>query len=233
MKRICLILLLAFIYQWTAAQNTTTCLVLLDSIKGTYEGECKNGKANGNGKSVGTDTYDGEFRNGLPEGKGKYTWKNGDYYYGDWKKGLKDGKGQLHRTVDGKESLITGYWKKDNYKGEYENPYVIQNVTSEIGRVQVSKLSDKERSVTITVENLVGGGSLSSNSFQTSTTMTAYQVTRGSFVSKSTNALTNKEITTFKGIIFPFRATFNFGNSMIEIEFFEEGAWDVTVPINK
>lgn len=232
MKQLLFLLVLSVSINNASAQNSE-CSVLLDSLKGTYTGECKSGKANGTGKAVGIHTYDGEFKNGLPEGKGKYTWGNGNYYYGSWKKGQKDGKGELHRFEDGKETLVTGYWKKDNYKGEYENPYVITNVTSEIGRVQVSKMSSNESSIMVTVESLVSNQSLSSSSFQTGTVMTAHQVTRGSYMSKSSNALTNKEVSTFRGVVFPFRCIFTFGTSVIEIEFFEKGAWDVVVPINK
>lgn len=232
MKQLLFLFILSASVCQVSAQNTE-CSVLLDSLKGTYTGDCKNGKANGIGKAVGINTYDGEFKNGLPEGQGKYTWSNGDYYYGGWKKGLKDGKGQLHRFEGGNETLITGYWKKGNYRGEYENPYVITNVTSEVGRVQVSKMSDDEASVSVTVENLNNSSTLGRSSFQTTTTMTAHQVIRGQYVSKSSSVLTNKEVTVFRGVIFPFRCTFNFGNSMVEIEFFEKGAWDVNVPINK
>ena len=63
--------------------------------------------------------------------------------------------------------------------------------------------------------------------------MTSFQITRGQFMSKSTNTLTNKDITVFRGVMFPFRGTFNFGNSIFEIEIFEEGSWDIMVPINK
>ena len=232
MKQFLFMFLCTISVNYVFAQDAD-CKVLADSLKGTYTGECKNGKANGAGKAVGIHSYDGEFKSGLPEGKGKYTWTNGDFYYGSWKKGLKDGKGELHRFENGKESLITGYWKKDNYRGEYENPYVIANVTSEIGRVQVSKMSENEASVSVTVESLISNQSASSSPFQTGTVMTAHQVTRGSYMSKSSSALTNKEVTIFRGIVFPFRCTFNFGASMIEIEFFEKGAWDVIVPINK
>jgi hypothetical protein len=94
-------------------------------------------------------------------------------------------------------------------------------------------MNKEEATLTITVESLATSSSFNTNQFQTSTVMTAHQVVRGSYVSKANNALTNKEITTFKGIIFPFRCSFNFGSSMIEIEFFEKGACDVVVPINK
>ena len=230
MKQFLLILFCVISGNYLYAQDAD-CKVLLDSLKGTYTGECKNGKANGTGKAVGINTYDGEFKNGLPEGKGKYTWSNGEYYYGSWKKGQKDGKGELHHFENGTEKLTTGYWKKDNYRGEFENPYVITNVTSEVGRVQVEKMSDNEASIIVTVENLATNSSFSSAG--QAATMTSHQVTRGQYVSKSANALTNKEVTTFRGVIFPFRCIFNFGNSIVEIEFFEKGAWNVTVPINK
>ena len=94
-------------------------------------------------------------------------------------------------------------------------------------------MSDNEASVSVTFESLSNSSGLSRSTFQTSTIMTAHQVTRGQYVSKSSNALTNKEVTTFRGVIFPFRCTFNFGSSIVEIEFFDKGAWDVIVPINK
>jgi hypothetical protein len=232
MKKLPALLLFVFSFTHVHAQDAA-CKVLPDSLQGNYTGECKNGKANGNGKAVGIHTYEGDFKNGLPEGKGKYTWSNGDYYYGGWKKGLKEGKGELHRWENGKEKLVTGYWKKGNYRGEYENPYVISNVTTDIGRVQVEKITDNEFSVSVTVESLNNSSSLSRSALQATTVMTSHQVIRGQYVSKSSNALTNKEITVFRGVIFPFRCTFNFGNSIVEIEFFEQGAWDVLVPINK
>jgi hypothetical protein len=228
MKQFLLVLLCVISVNLSQAQNEE-CKVLLDSLKGTYTGDCKNGKADGTGKAVGVHTYDGQFKNGLPEGNGKYTWPSGDYYYGGWKKGLKDGKGELHTFEDGVERRTTGYWKKGNYRGEYENPYVIANFTSDIGRVQVEKLNDKETTVTINIESRVNN-----QSYQGSTLMTGHTVTRGQYVSKSSNNLNNnKEVVTFRGVIFPFRCTFNFGNSLVEIEFFEKGNWDVTVPIGK
>lgn len=232
MKQIILMCTLSLSSYYLMAQ-TSTCGVMLDSLKGTYEGDCNGGKANGHGKAVGADSYEGNFKNGYPDGMGKYTWKNGNYYNGNWKKGVKEGQGVMHVMVNNKDSVVTGFWKKDVYKGEYENPYIIRNTTSEIGRVSVTKIGGKERSVTITVENLQTTGTLTSGSFQASTTMTGEQITRGSYVSKSNTTLTNKDITTFRGVVFPFRGVFNFGNSIFEIEIFEEGVWDISVPINK
>lgn len=226
-------LLLGIVTMNAVIAQEPDCKVLLDSLKGTYTGGCKKGKADGEGKAVGINTYEGEFKNGLPEGKGKYTWSNGDYYYGSWKKGMKEGKGQLHQFSDGKENLVEGYWKKDQYRGEYENPFVITNVTTDIGRTQVTKMNENDNSISITVESLVTNTSLYSSTYQTSVVMTAHQITRGTYISKSNNALTNKEITIFRGVVFPFKCMFNFGQSMIEIEFFDKGAWDVIVPIRK
>jgi len=232
MKRIILPLALVIFCNSITAQKND-CTVLLDSLKGSYEGDCSNGKANGTGKAKGADSYEGDFKSGFPDGQGKYTWKNGNYYTGAWKKGMKEGKGELHFRVNNRDTVTIGYWKKDVYKGEYESPYIIRNVTSEIGRVQITKIDGRTNNVTITVENLVGGGSIYSSPAQTTTTMTSFDITRGQYLSKSQNTLTNKDVNTFKGVIFPFRGTYNFGGAMIDIEIFEPGNWDITVPINK
>lgn len=232
MKHLLILLIIFISSQITIAQDAT-CKVLIEAIKGTYEGGCIKGKAEGLGKSIGTDTYEGSFKAGYPEGQGKYTWKNGDYYVGNWKKGIKEGKGEFHTKLDKSDSALVGYWKKDVYRGIYEFPYIIYNSTSEIGRVQISKISEKDKTLTITVQNLLDGSGFGAASSKATTTMTGHQITRGWYISTSQATLNNKDITYFRGIAFPFRGTFNFGNSMIDIEFFEEGAWDVYVPINK
>src|SRR5664279_1389178 len=71
------------------------CEVNIDSLKGQYSGDCKKGKAEGQGTATGIDSYTGSFKNGYPEGQGKYTWKNGNWYEGEWKKGLYEGQGTL------------------------------------------------------------------------------------------------------------------------------------------
>lgn len=214
------------------AQNSN-CTVLPDSLKGTYQGGCNKDKANGFGKAVGTDSYEGNFKNGFPDGAGKYTWKNGDYYDGNWKKGFKEGRGELHLHLNGTDSLITGYWKRGVYKGKYENAYIIHNTTTDIGRVQVSNMGGKQMSITVSVKNLVSNFSLYSNSLKTTTTMTAVMITTGSYMTKTVNTLTDTQITNFQDVIFPFRAYFYFGNSSVEIELLEPGAWVIEVPINK
>lgn len=226
--------------------QSTNCEVLMESIKGTYTGECSGNKANGEGKSTGTDSYDGTFKNGLPNGTGKYTWQNGDYYTGEWRKGMKEGKGELHRTVNGKEAVVTGFWKKDVYKGKYLKPYLIHDVTSDIGRVEINRIKDSGTTITIEVQSLSGGQNVAVATTEkagnntgtvirgttTNISMTEVRVKGGRYDSKATNKLSNSEITILKNVMFPFRASFVFGsNSTVDIEFFEEGEYTVSVPV--
>ena len=77
MKQTLFVLFLVISMNSVSAQNSD-CKVLLDSLKGTYEGECSNGKASGKGKAVGVATYDGDFKNGLPDGLTRYYYLNGE-----------------------------------------------------------------------------------------------------------------------------------------------------------
>lgn len=233
MKKLLLLSFLSVIIVAARSQNTD-CKVTSDSLKGAYTGDCKNGKAEGKGVATGTDTYDGDFKNGLPEGLGKYTWKNGNYYYGGWKKGLREGKGELHDFGNGTEKLVTGYWKKDKYIGFYENPYKILSSTTDIGRVEMRSMSKKGRSISVTVKGLSDNmGNSINNSSVNITVLTDFQIHRGSYISKSNTKLTNSDVTVFRDVVFPFMATFNFGNSILQIEIYEEGEWDINVPLLK
>jgi hypothetical protein len=233
MKHLILALFLSVSVNYLFAQEGN-CKVLPDSLKGTYTGACQDGKANGQGKATGADTYEGWFVNGYPEGKGMYTWKDGHYFVGEFKKGKLDGKGDMYyESSKGEDSVITGYWERGKYKGMYEKPYILYNNTTDINRVRVSKIGNKDRNISITVTNLRSGFSLTENSTTTMTVMTSYSISQGIFLNKTVNTLTNSQITAFKDVTFPFRATFYFGNSSLDIEFLEPGNWSVEVPINK
>ena len=98
----------------------------MESIAGTYEGECKKGLAHGYGKAVGLDTYEGGFKKGFPHGKGIYSWRNGDVYNGEWSKGKMDGKGELLKFREKENDLmISGYWLEGEYVGISRYPYKV------------------------------------------------------------------------------------------------------------
>jgi hypothetical protein len=81
------------------------CDVVDLRLRGSYKGECRNGKAYGKGKAVGIDTYQGEFINGMPDGQGTYIWQNKDRYIGKFKEGKASGRGVM-RYSDGTEEII-------------------------------------------------------------------------------------------------------------------------------
>jgi hypothetical protein len=231
MKTMLLCVFLIMLYAPIHAQDSASCEVSLLPIVGKYTGECKNNKAHGMGKSVGMDTYEGEFKKGYPDGEGIYTWKNGNYYKGTLKKGLRQGKGEFHFLRPGAaDSIVSGYWQKDAYKGQNLKPYIIANTTSDVGRVEVNNTGGKERSITVSVISRVGTSSLGSAA-NNIVKMTGVNVIAGRYLVKATNALTDKEITVFQQVEFPFRAVFSFGNAQVEIEIFDEGTWDVSIPV--
>ncbi len=134
----------------TIAQKSSECKVLMKSISGQYEGDCRKGMADGMGKATGTDSYEGEFNKGLPDGEGKYTWSNGDVFIGTFRKGRKEGDGKLiyNQPKDG-DSVLTGFWKNDEYFGLYESPFKVLSKTSPINRVLVRKLADSPNDILI------------------------------------------------------------------------------------
>lgn len=67
------------------------------------------------------------------------------------------------------------------YKGEYENPYVVVTNTTDVGRIQATKIDRKGNTITLSIESLAGGGSIYSSGTKASVVLTGTQVTRGSF----------------------------------------------------
>ena len=156
-RQISLSLLVIVSFSFRAlSQSKEDCDVLLPKISGTYEGGCKKGKAHGEGKSVGVDTYEGEFKKGFPDGKGKYTWHNGSFYEGEWKNGIKDGQGKLIiKTGDRADSVLTGFWKDDEYIGKYETPYTIESKSTNVNKIRFTKqaLNPNQVEIKVTRQN--------------------------------------------------------------------------------
>ena len=125
------------------------CKVSLDALAGNYSGECKNGKAEGNGKAVGRDTYEGQFKNGLPNGTGKYTWSNGNTYEGAFSKGMQEGNGTMIYHYTYRDSLVQGYWKKGEYAGKYIKPYLIHARTIHVTSISCKPVNSKFNQIEI------------------------------------------------------------------------------------
>ena len=213
MKYLFIILMITFSY---SAYAQSDCDVKLKAISGTYTGECKKGLANGVGKAVGTDQYEGEFKKGLPHGNGIYTWANGNQYEGEFTKGEKEGKGVLTmKTVAGKDSTLTGFWKDDEYIGKYEKPYVIINRGKSISNITVDYLSSHTQAIEVTLK--VNGIVKTSPVLNFNTKVGKY----GAVHTKARSAVINN-------VEYPFRANIN----GLEIEFFKEGYWQITIESN-
>jgi len=139
MKKSVFISLLLVVSAGITAQES--CKVLVEALQGTYEGDCKGGLAEGQGKAVGTDNYEGEFKKGYPHGKGTYTWTTGEVYTGKWKKGTRSGVGEYRFAEGGKAMVQNGIWKKDEYVGPViEKPAVMRQ--QNISRYQFQRVSD-------------------------------------------------------------------------------------------
>lgn len=219
---------LILLSQGISAQDN--CKVLQTSIVGTYTGECDGGKANGKGKSLGTDTYDGSFKAGYPEGEGTYTWANGSTYTGSFKKGKMDGKGQMNlKTAAGKDSLLVGFWKKDKYVGEYEFPHKVQDQSNNVVRVNISLINkgNKTGNINITSSQAVSSSTAPTN---VAPTITEINVINGQYISKTSSNITKTSVLRLQQMIFPFRARFIYNTGHVfEAIFNEKGDYEVTV----
>jgi hypothetical protein len=208
------------------------CAVSTASLAGRYEGDCKNGKADGNGKATGEDSYEGSFRSGVPDGKGKYTWKNGDYYDGEWFKGVKSGAGIMRYKLTGKDSIVTGFWKKDKYIGLYEKPYMVYKNTIHVTEITCKKVNNSLNQVELFLNSETGGIATSFSEQTAKPELTDIQVITGNYVKKEVNDTYPKKIGyLFQEVTFPFRVVYTIdnGKDMFELEISEAGKWNVQV----
>lgn len=215
------------------------CEVLVASLKGTYEGDCKKDKANGNGTATGEDSYTGEFKNGYPDGNGKYSWKNGDWYDGQWKKGMREGRGTMfYKEKDSKDSLLTGFWKKDKYFGKYEKPYIVHSKTPDISQLEISREASQNKEIAFIMQSTRGGATALAGPMP-KITITDISVMSGNYMTRTDDynmPKTNK--TVLRGVEFPLRIRVSLGTSasdpdILEIEFLEDGRYNVDIYINK
>ena len=159
MKANILIALFSLISYFSYGQDSG-CIVLLEELQGKYEGECKKGKAHGIGRAEGQDIYEGSFKKGWPDGEGTYTWRNGRQYVGEFNRGKMDGKGILNDIVQGKERILEGYWRQNEYIGEENLPIYQITDRQSIENVKLSRLNVDGSTISI---RMVRDGSLNNS----------------------------------------------------------------------
>jgi|GEM_PF-1776485 len=230
------ILLLALLAQPCLYVFAQECKVLHDSLRGSYSGGCKKGKAHGKGKSTGSDSYEGEFRSGFPEGKGTYTWKNGDKYSGEFAQGLRNGEGtMIYRRSKGPDSVVKGFWRKGKYVGKNEKPYRVYFTSKMITELDVEHKKDGFNIVTIYVTNTSGGGITLSEGELPKLKVDDVQLLEGSFSGTLTHNLNHvkKTESIIRGLLYPVRLKLVIGSEEIDIEFFEVGSYELKLKINQ
>jgi hypothetical protein len=178
-------------------------------------------------------TYIGEQKNGQPEGKGVLTDTAGNVYNGSFKKGKKDGYGELtlKNAVAGKDNVIVGYWKKDQYIGIYEFPYKIISKSYMISNASVTyePANPSSNIIEISVES-VSGGSATLSGEMPKPTLTDHVFNKGSFQEMIIRTNQQKRnVYIFQNVIFPVQAVFKFGNEDITVDFNETKNYKLTV----
>jgi hypothetical protein len=178
-------------------------------------------------------TYIGEQKNGQPEGKGVLTDTSGNVYNGSFKKGKKDGYGELtlKNAVAGKDNIIVGYWKKDQYIGFYEFPYKIISKSYMISNASVTyePANPSSNIIEISVES-VSGGSATLSGEMPKPTLTDHVFNKGSFQEMIIRTNQQKRnVYIFQNVIFPVQAVFKFGNEDITVDFNETKNYKLTV----
>ncbi len=192
MKTIFLILVNILVIN-SIASSQDSCKVLMPTIAGHYEGGCKKGLAQGDGKATGTDAYEGHFKKGYPDGKGTYTWANGDYYSGTWDKGFRDGSGEMHTKIEKKDTVLSGLWEKDKYMGPKPiMPKVTRNVS--VSRYSFTRTGDENQIVIKIYQNGIINTTISNFMANTSS---GHETHVGNFV-------------TFKDFDLPFDCKINY-----------------------
>lgn len=211
------------------------CEVEKESIRGAYTGDCKKGKAHGQGKSVGVDSYEGSFKSGLPDGQGTYTWSNGSAYTGGFVKGLKEGKGIMTLKKEGvQDSVVEGFWKKDTYVGKYEKPWEVYSKTGSVRSVDIEYTPDNVNRIKIIITNTTGGTKTTSG-FE----MPRFKVDNTIILKGFYQRITSLEShlksteTSLMEVTFPLRVKLQIAREEVEVEFLEPGSYSVNIQINQ
>lgn len=210
-------------------------MVTPDSLKGTYTGNCKNGKANGKGKAVGDHMYEGEFKSGLPDGYGIYIWSNGNSYNGSFEKGLKQGFGKLTYKSPGKtDSTVEGYWKKDFYIGQYEYPYKLLTRTLKVTKVDIKDGTVRGNQITIWVSSTRAGGATLQGIIPVVDIANLFIKTGGYSRLNKTNSYASKSETILYDAWFPLSMQIALvGGESVDLVINKEGSYVIEITLNQ
>lgn len=212
MKQFILLVSFLFLIHDFQAQN---CKVLLKSIGESYSGDCKKGKAHGQGMAEGIDTYTGQFKKGRPDGEGVYLWSNGDSFEGIFKKGLKEGRGKMiYKTATLKDSIVSGFWKKDVYMGLYEKPYKKIDKSSNVAGINFTKrdnLVNKLRLYVREDQKLVDNPQIN------------IIIHHGQYQ----DIRNQSDFVELTNVSFPLKFKAFYGQEYIEVEILQPGSWEV------
>lgn len=210
------------------------CIVDNLLLQGTYKGGCKNGKANGNGKATGTDFYEGNFVMGFPHGQGTYRWQNGNIYTGWFVNGLKDGEGKLvYKSSGGKDSIITGLWKKDLYAGPVEKIYRLIFKSKLVTDIETEFKNDSANKITFFITNTSGGAKLVDGDELPRLKVDEVVALKGSYGRLYLNDNhVKKTESLIEEVGFPFRMRALIGTEEVEMEFLQPGSYIINLRIN-
>ena len=158
--------------------------------------------------------------------------KSGYVYKGGIKKGRKDGYGTLYmKTTTGKDSLVTGYWKHDQFMGIYEYPFKMLGKTFMVSNVQISyeQATPPNNTIEISMES-VSGGAFNVHGEIPKPTLTDVVFQRGSY--QLMMPITNQQKRNtyiFQNVIFPASVLFKMGPEEVQIEFNAEKNYKVFI----
>jgi hypothetical protein len=208
-----------FIAPSLRAQNE--CQVLVEQLKGSYEGGCKNGLAQGKGEAKGIDTYSGYFKKGYPNGDGRYAWSTGEIYEGEWKMGAREGLGKYTYQVNNRDTTIDGVWKENKYIGPKPVlPKITQKVN--ITSASFSRRGDGDQ---LSIYIMQGGLPNSVEDYM--------------MIGSNGSEFSSGTMRGFQSLVFPFQCKINYDSwnpvhtvryhCVLEFEITQPGQWELRI----